>query len=270
MINIRKVKSVDELYDHINQIHEVSSAYVTNFYAGKDSLQSWIEWKEADYLLTEKALFLLRNSKFSTQVYYFSDGNEEVLTGLKQLTEERDSLNVDYLGHGDDMKEVYEAAGFKYYIALSRMTRFCKEGEDGRLEYGEYAKSDDAEEICDILEKSMDIMADQVPSVYEIKEYINQSRAIILRNKDNNDIISCILWTRLGKGMEWKYWALNPNYKGTIYSINLLDDYLRINGAVKRATLFVRDGNPASTMYQKIGFKYDGLKDYVYCFRRDR
>ncbi|MBQ8667561.1 MAG: GNAT family N-acetyltransferase [Lachnospiraceae bacterium] len=181
-----------------------------------------------------------------------------------------DTLNVDYLGHNDDMKEVYEASGFEYHIALSRMTRFCNDGTDGELEYGEYAKNEDAEEIRDILEQSMDIMADQVPGVSEIKDYIVEKKVIVIRDEENGSIISCILWTRLGKGMEWKYWALNPAYKGTMHSINLLDDFLRVNGGVKRSTLFVRDRNPASAIYQKIGFRYDGLKDYVYCFRRER
>ena len=260
---------VTAIYNYINSIHDKASAYETNFYAGKEALEHWINWKQVNYVLLDNSLFLLRKNKFSSQVYYFAYDRSALAAGLKtftapkSLSNEKDtSLVVDYLGNNDDLKTTFEEVGFQYHISLNRMTRINKNGFDADLEYGEYATLSDAETICNILEHSMDLISDQVPEPCEIENYIAKKQAIVIR--DGKDIISCILWVRRGLGMEWKYWALNPKYKGTTHSINLLYDYLKLNGSVVRTTLFVRDRNPASAIYQRIGFKYDGLKDFVY------
>lgn len=256
------------IFDHINFIHKNAKVYMTNFYTWKESIEKWITWGQLEIALSEKAFFLLRRGKFYTQVYYFADGTESVISGLRELTTIKDALNVEFLGKVDTMRESFEQARLKYYISFDKMTKISQFGEDSAMSYGEFAKRDDAGKICDILVDSMDSEADQIPEMCEIIDYIEKQNAIVLRSEDGRDIISCILWTRMGRGMIWKYWALNPSYKGTVYSMKLLDDFLNLNGSVNRSTLFVRIGNPAVIIYKKIGFNYDGVKNYVYCYRK--
>lgn len=268
MTVIEKAVNVDSIYAEIERIHRSAAVYETNFYAGKESIEKWISWNQLEAVRTDHVLLLLRKSKFSRQIYYFTDDAACLKGVLAELTDMVDKLNIDFLGKEDARKEIFEAAGFCYYITLRRMNRFQMDGEDQTLDYGEYAVREDVGQICGILEKTMDLKSDQVPGIQEIEDYISRREAIVVRKEGTQDIISCILWTRKGRGMAWNYWALNPDYKGTTYSIYLLDAYLRLNGAVRRTTLFVRDGNPARAIYERIGFQHDGLNDYVYCYRK--
>ena len=267
MMVIEKGASVVSIYADIERIHRNAIVYETNFYAGKESIERWISWDQLEVVRTSHVILLLRKSKFSKQVYYFTDDLERLNEALVELTSLEKYLNIDYLGKDNSRKEIFERAGFYHYITLHRMNRFQMDGEDQALGYGEFAVKEDAGQICDILEKVMDLKSDQVPGIQEIEDYIDRKEAIVLREEGTQDIICCILWTRKGKRMEWNYWALNPNYKGTLYSIHLLDAYLMLNGSVKRTTLFVRDRNPARSIYEWYGFQYDGLNDYVYCYR---
>ena len=259
-------KSVEEVYAWIDNVRQNSDSYVTNFYAGQGSINKWIEWKQLEYFNTEHVFLLLRSSKFSKQLYYFADSIENVGNALLLLTTIEDQLNLDFLGEEDSVHNMLENIGFHHYITLHRMTKLDKTGCDEPLSYGEYAAFEDAHKIQELLEQTMDLNSDQVPCTSEIEDYIKRNAAIV--TKKGLDIIACVMWTRQGKRMEWNYWALNPKYKGTTYSLDLLEAYLRLNGSVVRTTLFVRDRNPASAIYGRIGFKYDGLKDFVYCYRR--
>ena len=273
---VKKAQRIEEIYRLIDEIRKgmgtetSAETFETNFYAKKDSVAKWIEWNQLEYAVTDRVLFLLRSSKFYKQLYYFAYNRENLKLALKELIKTEDKLNIDYLAKEDTMKDLFEDVGFKFHITLHRMARIVKGGEDEGLSYGEYAVLSDAAEIQNILEQTMDLDSDQVPGLLEIEDYINRNMAIVIRDKACKDIISCSLWTRKGKGMIWNYWALNPKYNGTTYSIDLLDAYLRLNGSVVRSTLFVRDRNPASLIYKKIGFQYDGLKDFVYCYRANR
>lgn len=269
MACIEKVDNVNKIYDEINRIHASADSYETNFYAGKERMEQWVQWGQLECARFERGLALLRSSKFSKQVYYFTVDDAGIQDMLLQLAKTEARLNVDFLGKVDEKRDVFRSAGFLPHIVLHRMTRICMDGIDGSMDFGEYAAIDDAKEICEILEQTMDVMSDQVPGVREIEGYINRKMAIVVKDDKTKEIISCILWTRKGAGMEWNYWALNPKYKGTTAGIRLLEAYLNRNGAVRRSTLFVRDRNPASAIYQRIGFQYDGLNDYVYCYRKE-
>lgn len=268
MICIEKANDINKIYDEMNRIHRNADSYETNFYAGKERMEKWIQWGQLEVAYYKQGLVLLRSSKFSKQIYYFAVNDVYLQEMLFQLTNIEHRLNVDFLGKQDEKRAVFRASGFERHIVLHRMVRICMDGIDSSLNYGEYAIKDDAEGIYRILEQTMDLMSDQVPEVCEIEEYINRKMAIVVRDEQTKEIISCILWSRKGYGMGWNYWALNPKYRGTMMSMRLLEAYLELNGAARRTTLFVRDKNPASLIYKRIGFQSDGLNDYVYCYRK--
>ena len=270
MIFMEKVVSVDPLYADMERIHRSADFYETNFYAGRESIEKWIAWNQLEVVQTEHVLLLLRKSKFSRQVYYFTNDLECLEQVLTEMTGLTDRLNIDFLGKEDPHRELFEKAGFRHYITLRRMDRLQMGGEDKPLEYGEYAVPEDAGQICDILEMTMDLSSDQVPEIREVKDYIDRHEAIVVREEGTQQIISLILWTRKGRGMAWNYWALDPKYKGSIHSLCLLAAYLDLNGSVRRTALFVRDGNPARAVYERFGFQYNGVNDYVYCYRKQK
>lgn len=269
MLCIRKVDDINKIYDEINRIHVGSGSYETNFYAGKERIERWMQWGQLETVCFGRGLALLRSSKFSKQVYYFASDDACLHDMLIQLAENENRLNIDFLGKWDEKRDVFQSAGFMPHIVLHRMARVCTGGVDVPMGYGCYAEKDDAGEICSILEQTMDLMSDQVPEICEIEDYISRRMAVVVKDDRAKEIISCILWTRKGLGMELNYWARKPKYKGTTDSRRLLEAYLSMNGAVRRSTLFVRDRNPAGFIYQRAGFQYDGLNDYVYCYRKE-
>lgn len=269
MVCVGKVTDINKIYDEINRIHSGPGSCETNFYAGRERMEQWAQWGQLESVCFENGLLLLRSGRHSKQIYYFAADDACLKDMLLQLTKIENRLNIDLLGMQDEKGEVFRTAGFAPYTVLHRMTRICMDGNDGTPEYGAYAGKEDAAKILEILEQSMDLMSDQVPEVCEIEEYINRRMALVARDDKTDEIISCILWTRKGRGMEWNYWAKNPEYKGTAAGIRLLESWLNRNGSVRRTTLFVRERNPASLIYQRIGFQYDGLNDYVYCYRKE-
>ncbi len=266
MTELKTPENAGSVLEEIERIHRNADAYTNNFYAGREGAERWIAWNELKCCRFEHAFFVIRENKFTNYLYYFAENDECLSEALKEAAElpELGRISIDFLGKEDHKKNVFEKAGFDHYITLHRMTRLQMDGQDEPLSYGEFAKPEDAGSICSILEQTMDPKCDRVPCAAEIQEYISAGRAIVVRDEQRGDAVVCILWSRKGYSMEWNYWATAPNRGVTLQSLQLVETFLSLNGAVRRTQLFVRDKNPAASVYLRAGFNYDGLNDYVY------
>lgn len=267
---VQKVQSAESAYQEINHVRSKASSFETNFYAGRECVEKWIQWNQLESYATDNAFLLLRRNDYYTEVYFFADGDAALQEALRELTIFENRLNIDYLGTENAKADVFLKAGFNYKMSLNRFTRIQNgDGEDSTIPYGEYAREADVQSIESILNLTMDKDVDQIPQLCEIMDYIRRKMAIVAKDEKTGDVAAVILWTRVGKRMEFNYWALNPNYKGSLYALDLLNSFYVINGAVKRSTLFIRDNNIVSEkIHTSTGYKRDGIVDYVYCYRK--
>lgn len=267
---VQKVQSAECVYQEINRIRSKSTSFESNFYVGRDGLEKWIQWNQLECFVADDVFLLLRRNDYYKEVYYFADGEPALQIGLQKLTFIEDRLNIDYLGKEDAKQDTFLKAGFNYKISLNRFSRIQNNcGTDSAIPYGEYASERDLQSISAILNLTMDKDVDQIPQQCEILDYIRRKMAIVARDDKTGNVAALILWTRVGKRMEFNYWALNPDYKGTLYALDLLNSFYIINGAVNRSTLFIRDNNIVSErIHTSTGYKRDDIVDYVYCYRK--
>ncbi len=267
---VRKVQCAESVYQEINRIRSKSTHFDSNFYVGREGLEKWIQWDQLENFVTGDVFLLLRRNDYYKEVYYFADGNAALQTALQKLTSFEDRLNIDYVGKENAKQEVFLKAGFCYKMSLNRFSKIQDEdGVDAPIPYGEYASESDLQSIASVLNLTMDKDVDQIPQQCEILDYIHRKMAIVAKDDKTGNVAALILWTRVGKRMEFNYWALHPDYKGTLYALDLLNSFYIINGAVKRSTLFVRDNNIVpEIIHTSTGYKRDGVVDYVYCYRK--
>lgn len=267
---VQKVQSAEHVYQEINRIRSKSLRFESNFYVGRESLEKWIQWDQLESFATNDVFLLLRRNDYYKEVYYFADGEAALQAALQKLTSLENRLNIDYVGKENAKQEVFLNAGFIYKMSLNRYSKIqSDEGVDAPIPYGEYASESDLQSIVSVLNLTMDKDVDQIPQQCEILDYIRRKMAIVARDDKTGNVAALILWTRVGKRMEFNYWALNPDYKGTLYALDLLNSLYIINGAVKRSTLFVRDNNIVpEIIHTSTGYKRDGVVDYVYCYRK--
>jgi hypothetical protein len=261
------IDSVEVVANAIDRAKKGATAYCTNLFPTPRKLEGWIT--DGGMLLEEAegaALFLRRDRGFWH--LHFCAGNPVVLrralTSCPELRTE--SVVVDVVGREPevmDLADLFERTGFRLYQRLFRMARASQgtidSGPDPRIVLPENA---DVQPIHELLLRSFDCRAEQVPMPFEIEAAAEAGQIRVARF--GGRIGGLLFFETQGLTSTLRYWLTPPEFRGVGLGSALMRWYLAEHSAVRRFLLWVvADNADAIQKYERYGYAPDGLLDRV-------
>jgi ribosomal protein S18 acetylase RimI-like enzyme len=261
------VPTVSHVLDAIQQAKAGATAFCTNFFPAQPRLQAWIDHHELFALIRDRAAFFFRKERDFFH-FYFAAASPEVLRSNLLSISQTERLIADLVGNEAALASLIaelKTAGFRPYRSLSRLSRSAQPTESQAAAKGSqvtFAESADRDAIINLLEKSFDPYADQIPLPYEIEAAI-QGRQIFAI-KCEGALAALLFFETQGFTSTVRYWVVANEFQSRGFGSALIRHYFAAQSAVRRFILWVTvDNENAVQKYRHYGYNPDGLVDNV-------
>jgi len=266
MTPIGKVAGV---FDAIQKAKEGASGFVTNFFPVQPKLQGWVDHGELFVESRDGSAFFWRKDRDFWHLYFCAANLASLkhaiasLSGLKS-----EPVMMDLVGNeaalGDQLA-LWKSEGFRPYTQLHRMARAFQSAPDPSGTHDTpvvYAEKTDAPAISDLLGRSFDRLAEQLPMPYEIESAIESRQILVV--KSQGMLGGLLFFETHGFTSTVRYWLVAEEFRASHLGSTLMRHFFATQSAVRRFVLWViADNANAVQKYQHYGFIPDGLIDYV-------
>ena len=266
-----RVISYEQVLCFIGEIKNLRRGFVTNFFWDEAKHPYWIEDKTFYYMKVGDSYLLLHESNCFYNLFYIATNLYVVVDSISQMQTGKD-LVLDLVVKGDGECEIdtLANAGFVPYKNLFRMSHIGLLADENWNTYEDvtYADETDTYIVYNSLQASFDPICEQLPSLQEVKNYIQKNTLLIV--KDENKLCGFLLFELMGR-TSWylRYWYTSPLYRNLGIGARLLKTALVIGKATRRQQLWVlSDNDNAIKRYEHYGFKRENINDYVLIKRR--
>jgi ribosomal protein S18 acetylase RimI-like enzyme len=263
-----KIYSFLEIQDAIKFVKNLKKGFVTNFFPEVDRVSNWIENKQFYKTTIGNSVFFIREEFGFSHLFFCSVSAEELTNSLLELKRITDDslLVVDIIGKEPDVQSivnVFSESGFQTYTKLNRMNRSTiKYDFENGLFTPQKAKTSQAKVIFDLLQFYFDPIAEQLPSLKEIEEWIGLEHLIIVSG--NEKIIGFVIFDLIGLTSYLRYWFVHPEHRNKKIGSILLNEYFKNSTETKRQIFWVIGSNEnAIKRYLHYGFQSENLYDYI-------
>jgi hypothetical protein len=263
------IGKVTEVFDAIQKAREGASGFVTNFFPVQQKLQGWVDHGELFVEFRDGSAFFWRKDRDFWHLYFCAASLaslKHAVTGLTGLKSE--PVIMDIVGNEaalGDLLALWKAEGFRPYTQLYRMARTSQSGPHQSGAYDTevvYAEKMDAPAVSDLLGRSFDHQAEQLPMLYEIESAIKSRQILVVKNQGT--LAGLLFFETQGFTSTVRYWLVAEEFRASRLGSALMRHYFTTQSAVRRFVLWViADNVNAVQKYQHYGFIPDGLIDYV-------
>jgi hypothetical protein len=261
--------TVGQVFDAIQSVKSRAPEFCTNFFPPQRKMQGWIDHGELLGEVRNRAAFFLRKDRDFWHLYFCAANHESLareITGLPELKNE--PVAVDLIGNevvSNDLSNLLQSEGFRPYRTLYRMARI-RQSDSPASGAGsasvDYAMSSDAPVIWELLGRTFDRYAEQLPALYEIETAIDHHQ--ILTAKHNGALAGLLFFETQGLTSTVRYWLVDEPFRAFRFGSALMQRYFAAQSAVRRFVLWVlSDNESALQKYRHYGYAADGLVDRV-------
>jgi len=265
-----RLKSASEVAKYISRAKADAPGYCSNFFPAPRKLEGWIGHGELFCDQSGSDVLFLRKDRGFWHLYFCAANPaslERAVAALPMLKTE--PVVVDLVGQDPavhDLAGRFEAAGFRRYQRLFRMARTVPPVSppaavppDLRVSMAGQA---DCQSIMDLLLRSFDCRAEQIPMHYEIEEAVECGQIWVARSE--GALAGLLFFETQGLTSTIRYWLTAPEFRTQRFGSALMQRYFSGHPAVRRYLLWViADNANAIAKYEHYGFAPDGLLDEV-------
>lgn len=257
------VNSFDEVRIYINKIRNLRKGFLTNFFPEQKKIDVWTSL-ECLYVVegNKTAIFLKKDDDF-TYILYCATTKEQLFKALASLPEDAYVLDQIVDARTDiSLLDGFKSLGFEVRKSLVRMSKINYSHEEIAYESVFDATKEDSPVIEKMIHAHFDKYAEQLPTIEEITEFIEEKHAIV--HRINDKIAGFILYDQTPSTLYLRYWLVNPEFRNQGVGSQLFHEYNRRGAACKRHILWVvEDNENAIKRYEHYGYYNEAMKDYV-------
>jgi GNAT superfamily N-acetyltransferase len=262
------VQTVGEVFDAVRRARAGAADFRTNFFTAAPKLQSWIDHNELFSEPHDHATFFFKKDRDFWHLYFCAadlPGLQQAMRSAPQLKTE--PVVTDLVGMDAALGELsaaLEAAGFKHYARLQRMSRAGQDGEAGHAtdDSAVYAGTDDGRRVLELIGNLFDRYAEQLPTPYEIESAVDNRQ--VLTVKRDGAMAGILFFETQGLASAVRFWAVAEKFRSSGIGSILMHRYLRAHSHVRRFTLWVNARNQdAIRKYEHFRYAPDGLVDRI-------
>lgn len=261
--------TVGQVFDAIQKVKSHAPGFCTNFFPLERKLQGWIDHGELFEEIRAGATFFLRKDRDFWHLYFCAASRESLERELAILPVlKKEPVVVDLIGNEGavkDLSSLMEPEGFRPYQKLYRMARINQAASPASGAAGapvDFAGRPDAPAILELLCRSFDRYAEQLPMLYEIEAAIDSRQ--ILAAKREEKLAGLLFFETQGLTSTVRYWLVDEAFRAFRFGSALMQRYFATQPMVRRFVLWVlADNENAIQKYQHYGYAADGLVDLV-------
>ena len=260
-----KILSYEQIQGFISEIRSIRNGYVSNFFWDQNKHPYWINKGNFYFLRKDECFLMIHQQDDFCNLFYIATCLERVTTALASVSlETKCVIDVVCRSDGEKEKMLFSNVGFSYYQHLFRMSHAGLLADDSwEIDSTvEFATNNDIGLLNDALERNFDPLSEQLPSLEEIKDYIDCKQVLVLKERDN--LCGFIIFEVTGMTWYLRYWFTSSAYRNQGIGAKLLKSSLSLAKDTKRQILWVISENVnAIKRYEHFGFKRELLNDYV-------
>lgn len=265
-----RIESYEQCVDMIKEFKKSCNKTVTNFYFLPYELKEIIAQGRVFYQLSENALVFYTDEREYTCVYYFlEEGTGSVVTAAGR------TMLLDFVVRGSGYEKAREteierwrASGFEFYKEYVRMQcdlKIRKPSKEDALQSGicelVCACYEDAEEIGELWQESLDRFSVSIPDVEEVRQMIKSRHVYCLKRA--GEIAGTVYMDVTADRCVLKHLAVKSVFRRHGFGMIIINHALcKVSEEnVNTCCLWVAADNTAAyKSYRKYGFREDGLK----------
>lgn len=265
-----KILSYEQIQGFVNVIRSLRKGYVSNFYWDPCKHPYWIIEGRFSFLQKNDCILMIHLQDDFCNLFYIATDMATVSAAVTSVSFEKTCI-VDIVcrGEGDNEKGQLVHAGFSPYQHLFRMSHVGLLADDTwEMESDvEFGTNEDIRPLSVALMKNFDPLSEQLPSIEEIRDYIQRKQVLVI--KDGVNLCGFIIFEVTGMTWYLRYWFTSSDYRNQGIGAKLLKSSLFLAKETKRQILWViSDNGNAIKRYEHYGFKRELMNDYVLIKRR--
>jgi hypothetical protein len=265
------VDSLSEISEAISLTKADAREYCSNFFPAPQKLQAWVRHGELFRKQMDGAALFLRKDRDFWHLYFCAANPSLLSLALTDFAMlHNDPVVSDLVGFEAnlcDLTGLFEASGFRVYNRLFRMARTVPITTAQTVPIAPESRVTDAlledsQPILELLLRSFDYRAEQIPMLYEIQTAVETGQIQVVRV---GGLLAGLLFSETqGLTSTLRYWLTAPEFQTQGYGSQLMRKYFAENPAVRRFLLWViADNASAIAKYEHYGFASDNLVDKV-------
>ncbi len=231
----------------------------TNCYVTYNSFLNLIE-KELFYV-TDENIFILKSENNIFKFLYFTNNYDEIAKAESFLKNINTDVALEYLTKENITIPNFEKYGFGLYKIFSRYS-VLKENRISPKRKSDEVQLADIEDIYDvqrIAQSIFDPLCDFIPTIKELEIFV-QNKELFIIKKD--EIIGFALYLKQPYGYDFRLNCVVPEYQSKLVGYKFVAN-LPNDG--KKYICWADDNNSSAIrLNESIGFKTDGLKNYIF------
>jgi len=222
------------------------------------------EFAEGDLYVSTDHTFILAKPAENFYRLYVSSDNRDDLTGLLKSMKGVNVLNIPTKSDISAWKQLMSDAGYDN-IGVYERFYYSEFRTGGDLYKIIYARESDLEEIYNMYSnyEGFTPYTDHLPSRKELKDFINNG--IVILDKQDDKICGVHIFSIEGKKCVLRL-LMNMNNNGLKLILDMFD-IVSLKGASSASGWVNTENIKAKSIYQLMGARLDGLKDYTFIKR---
>lgn len=266
---MKPIRTVEEVFDAIQKARANAPAFCTNFFPVKEKLQGSIDRGELTGQTGEGTAFFLRQDRDFWHLHFSASSLPALQSGLEAVAELKTKpVTVDLVGQEPAVKElrpVFESAGFRPRTQIVRLLRMSQSAPAGSAVVDKrvvLAEKADCPAIVDLLLRSFDRYAEQIPDLHEMEAAAKNGQVFLV--KEGGKPAAMLYFEAQGLTSYVRYWLVDGPFRAAGYGSALMRHYFAVQSSAKRFILWVLANNEnAIQKYRHYGYAPDGLVDHV-------
>lgn len=264
------VHSIEELFEAIDKIRESASAYATNLFPNPHKIQGWINTRSLQMARSDRGLWLTRADRDFLHLYLCSDAEALPDTINHARASVAQTLLSDIVTRkSDDSSHFVKAlidAGFAPHTTLSRMT-VKSASLPGSVTSNDLlvlrkAMLEDAGLVFDVLENTFDRFSKDLPHLEELQAFIESGCVLLAVLHD--EVVGGIIFELSGRTAHMRFCWVGEGFRGRGLGRAIVENYHCAVPAANKFELWVDQNNiAAQTLYQSLGYSFDGTVDQI-------
>lgn len=242
---------------------------LTNFFPDEARMSAWCRDGAFYGVRCDDTQFFVRRQPMFSNVYFMSRSADALGRDWKSFASENGTGRwiVDLIGPDrvrQPLEDVMSAVGFSRLTTLQRMGRKTPEDVEMPSPDVERATSDDARKIKELLDAFFIAEEEQIPSIAEIRKWIEAQSLYVMRGDVANPIDGFVIFDLSPAMLYLRYWFVHPSARGKGVGGKLLKAMFAAGRTTKRQYFWVKtDNDNAIKRYQHYGFQFEPMKDVV-------
>lgn len=245
-------------------VRGLRKGFLTNFFPEQKKIDMWTS-HGCLYVVEgeESAIFLKKDDDF-TYILYCATTKEQLFNALASLPEDVYVFDQIVDARTDtSLLDGFKVLGFEVRKSLVRMSRINSDMVHSEIDDSFNASKTDLPLIEEMLHRYFDKYSEQLPSIEELDDFLSSNHIII--KKVDSKIAGFILYDQTPTTIHWRYWLVNPEFRGQGVGSMLHNEYNNRASSCKRQILWVVEDNyNAKVRHEHYGYQYEAMKDYVF------